>query len=266
MQTDNGTVASVSKDFWYGLICGVEVTEDLGAGRLSARSLPPLPAEEADLVGHHTLLELVLRCHWTAHLAGAAFKGGNFHHVVDKGQCEAEAAQDVGVLLLLKGCQGGGYRGKAGMPGRAAHLELCQWHIPAYRSNTRDPKPPTPLLWAGTAKLSPEPAHYTSSSSTVTAASNHPRPDISRQLPEKLVRLAPKLHAPFSRRIPALWDSFRSQPGRGSDHLRHRPSSGPHHSNAATKLKAGVDFMSDNLLRHRKLQTQCVPPHSPTLT
>ena len=37
------------------------VTADMGAGRLSARSLPPLPAQEADLVGHHALLELVLR-------------------------------------------------------------------------------------------------------------------------------------------------------------------------------------------------------------
>lgn len=83
-------------------------TWDLG---ISPWSLPPLPAEEADLVSHNALLELVLGCHGAAHLAGAAFKGSNFHHVVDKGQGEAEAAQDVSVLLLLKGCQGGGYRG-----------------------------------------------------------------------------------------------------------------------------------------------------------
>lgn len=116
-------------------------TEDLGAGRLFPGSLPPLPAEEADLVGHHALLELVLRCHRTAHLTGAAFKGGDFHHVVDKGQREAEAAQDVSVLLLLKGHQGGGYRGKAAVPGRAAHLQLCQRLIPANRNNSWAPNP-----------------------------------------------------------------------------------------------------------------------------
>lgn len=84
------------------------VREELEAGQLPPGSLPPLPAEEADLVCHHTLLQLVLRCHRAAHLAGAAFKGGDFHHVVDEGQGEAEAAQDVSVLLLPKRCHSEG--------------------------------------------------------------------------------------------------------------------------------------------------------------
>lgn len=79
-----------------------------GAGQLGAQRSPPLPAEQADLVGHHALLELVLGRHRAAHLAGAALQGSDFHHVVDKGQREAEAAQDVRVLLLSKGRQGGG--------------------------------------------------------------------------------------------------------------------------------------------------------------
>lgn len=61
MQID-GTAASVPEDSpgtepyvgWQG------ATED---SSLSPPSLPPLPAEEADLVGHHALLELVLSCH-----------------------------------------------------------------------------------------------------------------------------------------------------------------------------------------------------------
>lgn len=81
-------------------------TEALGTGQLCP-SLPPLPAQEADLVGHHALLELVLRCHRAAHVTGAALQSSDFHHVVHEGQREAQAAQDVRVLLLLKGCQGG---------------------------------------------------------------------------------------------------------------------------------------------------------------
>lgn len=78
-----------------------------GAAGAGERRSPPLPAEQADLVGHHALLQLVLGRHRAAHLAGAAFQGSDFHHVVDKGQREAEAAQDVRVLLLSKGHQGG---------------------------------------------------------------------------------------------------------------------------------------------------------------
>lgn len=82
------------------------------SSRPSAQPLPPLPAEQADLVGHHALLQLVFGCRWTAHLAGVAFQGSNLHHIVDKGQREAEAAQDVGVLLLLKGTPRGVTRGR----------------------------------------------------------------------------------------------------------------------------------------------------------
>lgn len=81
--------------------------EGAAAAGAAARRSPPLPAEQADLVGHHALLQLVLGRHRAAHLAGAAFQGSDFHHVVDKGQREAEAAQDVRVLLLSKGHQGG---------------------------------------------------------------------------------------------------------------------------------------------------------------
>lgn len=88
---------------------------------LSARSLPPLPAEKADLVSHHALLQLVFRRRRSAHLAGVAFQGSDLHHVVDKGQREAEAAQDVGVLLLWKETARWGYRGKTGMQGGCLH-------------------------------------------------------------------------------------------------------------------------------------------------
>lgn len=123
------------------------MTEALGDGQLCPSS-PPLPAQEADLVGHHALLELVFRCHRAAHVTGAALEGGDLHHVVHKGQREAQAAQDVRVLLLWKGCQGG-------VTGKLLSAELCQQPTPAHRNNTSPPEPLTPLLWA---KLSLKPA------------------------------------------------------------------------------------------------------------
>lgn len=118
----------------YGCVGREGVTEALGAGQLCP-SLPPLPAQEADLVGHHTLLELVLRCHRAAHVTGAALQSSNFHHVVHEGQREAQAAQDVRVLLLLEGCQGR-------VTERADHLS-CASNPTQLTEKT--PYPPTPL-------------------------------------------------------------------------------------------------------------------------
>lgn len=99
----DGTAGSVPTDSSHPRYAGGGGGRGWGA---AARRSPPLPAEQADLVGHHALLQLVLGRHRAAHLAGAAFQGSDFHHVVDKGQREAEAAQDVRVLLLSKGHQG----------------------------------------------------------------------------------------------------------------------------------------------------------------
>lgn len=113
-------------------------TEALGAGQLCL-SLPPLPAQEADLVGHHALLELVLRCHRAAQVTGAALQSSDFHHVVHKGQREAQAAQDVRVLLLLRGCQGG-------VTGKAAQLS-CASNPLQLTETTAHPQTPLHLCF-----------------------------------------------------------------------------------------------------------------------
>lgn len=200
-------------------------TENLGEEQL-CQSLPPLPAQEADLVGHHALLKLVLRCHRAAHVTGAALQSSNFHHVVHEGQREAQAAQDVRVLLLLKGCQGG-------VTGKAAHLSCASNPLQLTETTPHPQTPCTPALGQT------QPGACIASSSTVTAANNSHSIEIYKQLPEKLVRLSLKLQAPFPRSIPALWDSFRSQPGRGRDNLHHKPRSCSHYSNAS------VDFIRE---------------------
>ena len=171
------------------------------------------------------------------------------------------------MLLLLKGCQGGGYRGKAGMPGRAAHLELCQQVIPAYRTNTPPPHPPTPLLWAGTAKLSPEPAHHTSSFSTVIAASNSPRPEISRQLPGEAGETCSKITCPLPKEDLSSVGLFQrsARTGERPSASRAQLWSPPQQCWYKTESRCGF-HESDNFLRHRKLQTQRVPPYRPALT
>lgn len=66
-------------------------------------ALPPFFTQQADLVGHNTLLKLVLRGHGAVHLAGAPFDGCYLHYVVDESQSKTQTAQDIGVLLLPRG-------------------------------------------------------------------------------------------------------------------------------------------------------------------
>lgn len=59
---------------------------------------PPLAAQQADLVGHHALLQLVLRP--PGRLTGAALQSRDLQDVLDKDEREAQAVQDLRVLLL----------------------------------------------------------------------------------------------------------------------------------------------------------------------
>lgn len=59
---------------------------------------PPLAAQHADLVSHNALLQLVLGP--PSRLAGTALQGGDLQDVLDKDEREAQAVQDLRVLLL----------------------------------------------------------------------------------------------------------------------------------------------------------------------
>ena len=71
-----------------------------------------------------------------------------------------------------------------------------------------------------------------------------------------------QLHAPLPRRIPALWDSFRVSQEGAETICTTAPALVP----TTVQTESGCAFPeSDNLLHQRKLQTQCVPSHSPAL-
>lgn len=167
------------------------------------------------------------------------------------------------MLLLLKGSQGGGYRGKAGTPGRAAHLEPCQ-QLTQLTERTVEPQPPpTPLLWAGTAKLSLEPAHRTSSSSTVIAASDSPGPEVSRQLPGEAGETCSKITRPLPKEDPSSVRLFQKSARNGERPLAPWAQLWFPPQQCWYKTESVCGFReSDNLLRHRKWQTKCIPAYS----
>lgn len=189
--TDQQGGSTCPEDVWHKDTCGGREEQLTWELQALSQPLPPLPAEQADLVGHHTLLQLVFRCHRTAHLAGAAFQGSNLHHIVDKGQCEAEAAQDVGVLLLLKGTPRWGLQGEGcshkAVP--ATHPRWKRWHLGL--------KPPYTFTLCKEKELSTKSTLCTSFSSALKAASDSPKPGIPGQSLQKLEKLASKWHAAF---------------------------------------------------------------------
>lgn len=226
---------------------GLRVHEDVWGGRQRqalgeeqlCQSLPPLPAQEADLVGHHALLELVLRCHRAAHVTGAALESSDLHHVVHEGQREAQAAQDVRVLLLLEGCRG--------VTGKAAHLS-CASNPPQLQQQHLAPRAP-----CTSALGQAQPGACTGSSGTVTAANNSPRLEASRQLPGETGEAYSKFTSSLPKEHPSSVGFFQKSARKGE-----RPSA-PKAQLLFPLQQCQCGFHeSGNLLHHKKLPMKCL--------